>query len=126
VWSATSNVPPVNCWEFRRCGREPGGLRAAEIGVCPAAEFTPASGFLGGHNGGRSCAFVTGTFCEGVFQGTYRDKSKDCWGCAFYHALRAEHGAAFSMPAFALHLLRHERAAYEAFFADNRPPAKDR
>ncbi len=117
---------PVNCWEYRRCGREPGGARARETGVCPAAEFAPADGYLGGRNAGRACAFVTGTFCEGVFQGTYRDKSKNCWDCAFYRALREEHGAAFSMPAFALHLLGRSPAAYEAFFADNATRAKGR
>jgi hypothetical protein len=109
----------LNCWEFRKCGREPGGRLAAEHGVCPAASLSAADGYLGGRNGGRACAFVAGTFCEGLFQGTYRDKSKDCWDCTFYRTLRAEHGAAFSMPAFALHLMRWDRRAFDAFFTEN-------
>ena len=117
---------PQNCWEFRKCGREPGGRLASDLGVCPAASLAAADGYLGGRNAGRACAFVAGTFCEGIFQGTYRDKSKDCWGCAFYRELRSEHGAAFSMPAFALHLLGRARAAYEAFLEENRPPSTDR
>lgn len=112
---------PQNCWEFRSCGREPGGRLARELGVCPAASHSAADGYLGGRNGGRACAFVAGTFCEGLFQGTYRDKSKECWDCAFYRKLRAEHGAAFSMPAFALHLLHRDRPAFEAFFSENDP-----
>lgn len=110
----------TNCWEFKRCGREPGGRHAEDRGVCPAAAFEAANGYLGGHNGGRACAFVTGTFCENVLQGTYRDKSKDCWDCDFYLALRREHGAAFSMPGFALHLLHREPDAYKAFVDENK------
>ena len=55
-------------------------------------------------------------------QGTYRDKSKDCWDCEFYRALRNEHGARFSLPAFALHLRRRDPTACEAFLAENSDP----
>lgn len=109
----------LNCWEFKKCGREPGGRLAAEKGVCPAAIFLPADGYLGGKNGGRACAYVTGTFCEDVLQGTYRDKSKNCWDCDFYRTLRHDHGAAFSMPAFTLHLLARDPEAYETFVREN-------
>jgi len=105
----------MDCWEFKGCGREPGGHSVGKTGVCPAAVFEPANGYLGGKNGGRACAFITGTFCEEVVQGTYRDKSKNCWDCDFYRALRREHGAEFSMPAFALHLSRQDRNAYRLF-----------
>jgi hypothetical protein len=111
----------LNCWEYKQCGREPGGRHAAEKGVCPAATFAAADGYLGGTNGGCACAFITGTFCEEVLQGTYRDKSKDCWDCDFYRALRREHGAAFSVPGFALHLIERDPSAYRAFFEDFGP-----
>jgi len=110
----------VNCWEYRGCGREPGGRLAAEMGTCPAALFAPADGYLGGKNGGRACCFVTGTFCEELVQGTYRDKSKDCWDCDFYRMLRRDHGAAFSMPGFARYLARRDAASYRAFIEENR------
>jgi len=110
----------VNCWEFTKCGREPGGTAAAEKGVCPAALFEAADGYLGGRNGGRACCFITGTFCEEVLQGTYRDKSKNCWDCGFYRVLRQEHGAAFSMPGFALHLLKRDGSAFRAFAEENK------
>jgi len=25
-----------NCWEYKKCGREPGGIKVHELGVCPA------------------------------------------------------------------------------------------
>ena len=67
----------------------------------------------------EKCAFITGTFCEEVLQGTYRDKSKDCWDCEFYRTLRHEHGAAFSMPAFALHLQKRNKAEFDIFQREN-------
>ena len=27
----------LNCWEVKKCGREPGGKSVATLGVCPAA-----------------------------------------------------------------------------------------
>jgi len=32
-----------NCWEFMKCGREPGGVNAIELGVCRAATETSTS-----------------------------------------------------------------------------------
>ena len=109
-----------NCWEFKDCGRGPGGRRVAELGVCPAATFEAADGYLGGTNGGTACCFVSGTCCDGSIQGTYRDKSKACWDCAFYRQLRSEHGAAFSLPAFAIYLARRDSAGYRNLVHDNR------
>jgi hypothetical protein len=109
----------VNCWEFKKCGREPGGRLAEQEGVCPAAVYDAADGYLGGVNGGCACAFIAGTFCEEVLQGTYRDKSKDCWDCEFYRVLRREYGAAFSMPAFALYLRKRDPAAFRVFQKEN-------
>jgi hypothetical protein len=108
----------LNCWEYKKCGREPGGRLAAAGGACPAATYEAADGYLGGRNGGRACAFVAGTFCEELLQGTYRDKSKDCWDCDFYRLLRRENGAAFSMPGFALHLVKRDRTAFRAFMEE--------
>ncbi|MCZ7583707.1 MAG: hypothetical protein M5R36_10445 [Deltaproteobacteria bacterium] len=52
---------PMNCWEFVRCGREPGGNRAEKLGVCPTAVARPLHGVHGGVNGGRACWTVAGT-----------------------------------------------------------------
>jgi hypothetical protein len=108
-----------NCWEAMECGREPGGRLAAEKGVCPAATFRPADGFLGGQNGGRACCFIAGTLCDDSVQGTHRDKTKQCWDCPFYAELRREHGAAFSLPAFACHIRREDRSAFRRLVREN-------
>ncbi|MBI5497746.1 MAG: hypothetical protein HY904_22255 [Deltaproteobacteria bacterium] len=99
-------MPSTNCWEFKKCGREPGGSRVREMGPCPAATCAPADGFLGGSQGGRACAYLTGTFCSGVVEGTYRIKEKQCQECDFYRHLRASHGADCSVLAFSKHVQR--------------------
>jgi hypothetical protein len=83
----------LNCWEYEKCGREPGGANEESLGVCPASTLEDADGYLGGKNGGRACAFVTGTFCAGTIQGTFKDKEKNCFECAFYQELQREHKA---------------------------------
>lgn len=82
----------INCWDFKKCGREIGGIKEKELGVCPAATFSKADGFLGGKNAGKACAYVSGTFCGGTIQGTVKDKTKECVKCDFYKLLRKEHG----------------------------------
>ena len=82
----------MNCWEFNECGREAGGVNVPERGECPAATMKEADGFCGGVNGGRACAYITGTFCGGTIQGTMREKEKNCGECAFYAMLKKEHG----------------------------------
>jgi hypothetical protein len=64
----------VNCWEFKKCGREAGGSKAAQLGVCPAYP-----------DHGQSCARVTGTLCGGVVQGTFAAKLGNCMKCEFYN-----------------------------------------
>ncbi|MDD5772233.1 MAG: hypothetical protein PHX78_02045 [bacterium] len=89
-----------NCWEFKKCGREEGGIRVPELGVCPAAVFTAGDGFCSGKNGGRACVYITGTFCAGVIQGTYREKAKECGECDFYNLLKQEHGKDLTVMSF--------------------------
>lgn len=79
-----------NCWEYINCGREVGGTNVGSMGVCPASTFTKADGFCGGKNGGRACAYITGTFCHGETQGAYRDKLKNCVDCDFYNYVKKE------------------------------------
>ncbi len=79
-----------NCWEIKGCGREIGGVHAAEQGVCPAATFRVFDGIHGGRNGGRACWVVAGTLCTGKPQGTFAQKYKDCSICDFYRIVREE------------------------------------
>ena len=81
----------LNCWEYHKCGKEVGGAKVDNRGPCPASTFSEASGFLRGHNGGRACAFIDGTFCNVFCQETKRMK-KRCNECGFYRELKKAHG----------------------------------
>ena len=52
-----------NCWEVMKCGRQPGGEKVGEFGVCPAAEPSEFDGTNRGTYGGRFCWAIAGTFC---------------------------------------------------------------
>jgi hypothetical protein len=80
----------LNCWEFKKCEREPGGVKTDELGVCKAATETRLDGTNGGKNGGRACWPIAGTLCDSTVQGTYAMKLKDCLKCDFYQLVRSE------------------------------------
>ena len=79
-----------NCWEFKKCGREPGGKKAAELGVCPATVHQDLDGIHGGKNAGRACWVVAGSLCGGKIQGTYASKLANCWRCDFMNRVKQE------------------------------------
>jgi len=83
-----------NCWEYMKCGRQPGGDKAAELGICPAADDRSYDGINRGQNAGRFCWAVAGTFCGGKVQGTFADKRESCLSCVFFNKVRAEEGTA--------------------------------
>jgi hypothetical protein len=74
----------LNCWEFTNCGREPGGHRADDLGVCPAGADGRMDGVNGGRNGGRICWAVAGTFSHNRPQCIYADATRPCETCEFY------------------------------------------
>ena len=82
-----------NCWEFKHCGREPDGAKAAELGVCPAAQESRVDGVNNGHNGGRGCWAIAGTLCGGVVQGSFASKLSNCMKCEFYQLVGQQEGA---------------------------------
>jgi len=84
-----------NCWEFMNCGRQPGGPKVSEFGVCPASTEESCHGINGGQNGGRYCWAVAGTFCKGEIQGTFARKFKNCLACPFYLDVEREEGSLF-------------------------------
>lgn len=98
----------INCWEFKKCGREPGGANIDELGACPAATLAAANGFCGGKNGGRACAYITGTYCSGVIQGTSKEKEKNCECCDFYKELKKEHGSEMYVTIFSKYVKERE------------------
>lgn len=87
-----------NCWEFKACGREPGGAKTAELGVCPASTMTAANGMHGGKNGGRACWAIVGTLCKGQVQDSMAAKLHHCVGCEFRAAVTVDEGAALKTP----------------------------
>ncbi len=80
----------LNCWEYKRCGRQPGGERAADLGICPVTTHTELSGIHGGSNAGRACWVVAGSLCGGRIQGAYAQKLHNCWRCDFMNAVKKE------------------------------------
>ena len=82
----------MNCWEFKECGRQTGGTKSAELGVCSAANDDSADGLNDGKNGGRLCWAVTGTLCGGEVQGTYAQKQVSCMTCDFFKKVKEEEG----------------------------------
>lgn len=87
----------TNCWEMKKCGREPGGVKTAEMGLCPAATDASASGLNGGKNGGRICWALTGTFCGGKVQGTFAQKQVSCMSCEVFKTIKIEEAGSFKM-----------------------------
>jgi len=85
-------VSKLNCWEFTKCGREPGGVNAASQGVCPSASEETLDGVHGGRNSGRTCWVLAGTFCGGEVAGTAARKIESCRECAFYKLVIQEEG----------------------------------
>ncbi|MBT3274443.1 MAG: hypothetical protein HN368_14900 [Spirochaetales bacterium] len=80
----------LNCWEFKQCGREPGGFDADRLGVCPAATDTSSDGVNRGRNAGRRCWVISGTFCDGAAQGIFARKLNNCVMCDFYQIVMNE------------------------------------
>lgn len=63
----------VNCWEFKRCGREEGGADAGRLGVCPAYP----------HDGHR-CSRVAGTLSGGPTRCSGATGDAGCLRCDFF------------------------------------------
>ena len=80
-----------NCWEFKNCGREEGGEKAEELGVCPASMANEADGLNSGSNGGRICWTIAGTCCgEETKEGTFAKKTFSCTVCDFFEKVKDE------------------------------------
>lgn len=102
-----------NCWEFKNCGRQPGGEHADDLGECPAAVDARLDGIHGGKNAGRACWVIMGTFCKGETQGTFAQKFKSCVECDFYKAVRMDEFPEFQLAAVILQKLEQSLHAVE-------------
>jgi len=81
---------PLNCWEFKKCGREIGGARAVDRGVCPAATEKSMDGIHRGDNGGRTCWVVVGVAADTGKQGRFAAELGNCGRCDFYKLVLVE------------------------------------
>jgi hypothetical protein len=80
----------LNCWEHKKCGRQPGGHKAAELGICPVTTYQELNGAHGGKNAGRACWAIAGSLCGGKLQGTYAQKLHNCWRCDFMNQVKKD------------------------------------
>ena len=79
-----------NCWEYKKCGRQPNGNKVQELGVCPVTTHQELSGAHGGKNAGRACWVIAGSLCGGKVQGTYANKLHNCMRCDFMNRVKQE------------------------------------
>ena len=85
----------LNCWEYKKCGRQPQGPHVKDMGLCPASMETALDDVHEGANAGRACWVISGTLCKGEIQGTFANKYKNCEVCDFYQLVRKEEGPNF-------------------------------
>ena len=88
----------MNCWEFTHCGRQPGGEKSGELGICNVSVEQLTHGVNNGINGGRACWAVKRKFNANadVQCSCDRDQQLDnCLQCEFYSTVREEEGDHF-------------------------------
>jgi hypothetical protein len=73
IFKVSRKEKKMKCWEFKKCGREGGGVKTKELGVCSAYP-----------DHGKHCARVAGTLCGGKVQGSFAMKLSNCMRCDFY------------------------------------------
>ncbi len=105
-----SGTRKLNCWEFKRCGRQPQGPHVKEMGLCPASTEESLDGTHDGVNSGRACWVVSGTFCKGQVQGAFAQKFKNCELCDFYQRVRTEERMGFTLSVVLLERMRGKKS----------------
>jgi protein gp37 len=90
----TLNNKP-NCWEITSCGRQSGGDRVDELGICPAAVDTSCDGINSGVNAGRFCWAITGTLCGSRVHDIFALKIEECLECRVLQRVADEEGEDF-------------------------------
>jgi hypothetical protein len=83
------------CWEVKKCGRQPGAEKVDALGTCPAALPSEYDGLNGGKNAGRFCWAIAGTVCGGKLQGTYSKKIGSCLSCEVLKQVEEDEGSNF-------------------------------
>lgn len=96
----------INCWDFKKCGRAPGGAGVDNRKSCPTYLEQRLNRVHGGKNAGRACWVVAGTFCGGKVQGVFAKKYESCKDCDFYKKVLAEEGMKFVFTINLMNMLR--------------------
>ena len=78
----------LNCWQFKNCGREKGGILAEHLGVCPVAKSMKHDGTNGGIAAGRVCWRIINTDDLNAAPGFCKNKA--CHNCEFYRRVLYE------------------------------------
>jgi hypothetical protein len=78
----------LNCWEFKKCGREPNGINVTKLGVCPAASCENVDGIHNGKNGGRCCWVFKASEARKEGIDCYTGEFIECHTCDFYKMVR--------------------------------------
>ena len=85
-------VVKYNCWEFMKCGREVGGSKTGQSGVCPIATTLDANGLNGGTNAGRICWVIASTVSNDKAKCTDLHRERRCFQCQFRYKVLMEEG----------------------------------
>ena len=101
----------LNCWEHKKCGREPGGIKVHELGECPSTTDPGLDGVHEGKNAGRACWAIAGTMCGGKEQGTFAQKYGNCVICDFFKMVKEQEGADFTLSSDLLEKLKNKLCA---------------
>jgi hypothetical protein len=75
------------------CGREPGGIRADQEGICPAAQNSRYQGINGGQASGRFCWTEPDTNCKKFLE----ESDGGCMLCSFFTRVLHEEGEGMIM-----------------------------
>ena len=105
-------VQKLNCWEFKKCGREKTAKEDGP-GTCPVVTEKRLHQVHGGSQAGRACWVVAGTMCGGVKQGTFAAKYDNCEKCDFYQLVKSEEKANFLLSVLLLRQLKDSKAHVE-------------
>lgn len=88
----------LNCWEFKKCGRQPGGIHQHDTGNCPVTTQKSLDGVHEGTAAGRACWVVAGTLCRGKVRGTFAQEIRQCESCDFYRKVHLEECSSLVSP----------------------------
>ncbi len=97
-----------NCWEYKQCGREPGGANVATWGICPVAQEERLHNRNHGHHAGRMCWLVKAALCTSLEgSGDFINTIDACMQCNFMRLVYQQEGEQFSYGMSLLAELKH-------------------